>query len=207
MLVILLLASLSLRWFRPQFQVTFVATGIGQILMVAVVWALLKINGGGWGALGIKRFAGRDVGLGLVILAFIIIAIHNTILFLIGIETQGIEIYRLVQELASPWGLAFLFVFTAPFVEELFFRGFLFTSFRQHFSWQTAAVVSSSIFAVFHLQPVALIPTFILGFVFSYLFLKTNSIWPGVLLHTLINAFALCVLLLAIALSIEPAFP
>ena len=47
-------------------------------------------------------------------------------------------------------------------------------------------------FAVAHLDPVALIPTFILGCLLAYMFQRSNSVWPGVILHFLVNAFGLC---------------
>ena len=118
-----LLVELLLSLVLPPSLNIYVTSSIGQILMVGAVWTLLKGKGASWGSLGVQRFTIRDVGLGcgLVILAFVGIAIHNTILWFVGVESQGIEIYRRVQDLESLWGLAVLAVFTAPLVEELFF--------------------------------------------------------------------------------------
>jgi membrane protease YdiL (CAAX protease family) len=35
------------------------------------------------------------------------------------------------------------------------------------------------------------IPVFILGYVFAYLYQKSNSIWPGIIIHALVNGLAL----------------
>ena len=51
-----------------------------------------------------------------------------------------------------------------------------------------ALLFSSAIFAAAHLDPVSLVPTFILGLVFSYVYHRSNSVWPGVILHFLVNA-------------------
>jgi hypothetical protein len=76
-------------------------------------------------------------------------------------------------------------------VEETFFRGFLFAGFRGRLGWNKAALLSSAIFAAAHLQPSVLVPTFVLGYIFSYLYQKSNSIFPGMLMHFLVNGFGI----------------
>jgi membrane protease YdiL (CAAX protease family) len=82
-------------------------------------------------------------------------------------------------------------VIIAPIVEETFFRGFLFAGFRQRYGYNKAALLSSAIFAAAHLQPSVLVPTFVLGYIFSYLYQRSNSILPGMILHFLVNAFGI----------------
>lgn len=86
-----------------------------------------------------------------------------------------------------------------PIVEETFFRGFLFTSFRRRMGFVMSALLTSALFAVPHLleskQPGSLlwvggIDTFTLSLVLCYLREKTNSLWPGVLLHGIKNGIA-----------------
>jgi len=80
----------------------------------------------------------------------------------------------------------------APLVEEIFFRGFLFQGLRQKYGWLSAIPLSSAIFGAAHLDPVSLIPTFILGCVLAYMYHRSNSLWPGIIFHTMINSFNLC---------------
>ena len=42
-----------------------------------------------------------------------------------------------------------------------------------------------------HLTPTAVIPVFILGYIFAYLYHRSNSIWPAILMHISTNALAL----------------
>jgi membrane protease YdiL (CAAX protease family) len=56
---------------------------------------------------------------------------------------------------------------------------------------------SSIIFALFHGQIATLIPTFLLGALFAYLYQRTESVFPGMLLHFAVNAVGVVVLLLA----------
>ena len=79
----------------------------------------------------------------------------------------------------------------APLVEEVFFRGFIFTGLREKYGWITAAFVSAFLFSAVHLQPIAMPPIFLLGLVFAYLYQRTESIWPGVIMHLATNTISL----------------
>ena len=136
-----------------------------------------------WGALGL--------GCGLLILSYMVILIHNGVLTLLGVSTQGDEIMQLVGALDSPIWLFIVGVILAPIVEEIFFRGFLFQGFRHQYGWVAGMLISSAIFGAAHLDPVAFIPTFILGCLLAYMYHLTHSVWPGVILHVTVNAMGL----------------
>ena len=146
-----------------------------------------------WKTLGFRAFDKNKLalGCGLLVIAYLFILVHNIILALSGVTTQGETIFQAFGSLNSPIWLILVGVVLAPFVEEMFFRGFLFAGFRQRFGWNKAALLSSTFFALAHLQPVALIPTFILGYLLAYIFHKSNSLWPGIILHFLVNSIGL----------------
>lgn len=85
-----------------------------------------------------------------------------------------------------------------PVVEETVFRGFVFTGLRNKLKPIGAALITSALFATAHLQfgsgqPllwVAALDTFTLSLVLCYLRQKTDSLWPGILLHALKNCIA-----------------
>jgi membrane protease YdiL (CAAX protease family) len=104
---------------------------------------------------------------------------------------------ELFARLKSPVWFFIVAVIAAPLIEEIFFRGFLFQGFRQKYGWINAMLLSSAIFAAAHLDLAALIPTFILGNLLAYLYHRSNSVWPGVILHFLVNGFAFAVVYLA----------
>jgi membrane protease YdiL (CAAX protease family) len=156
-----------------------------------------------WLRLGFRRFGADHIalGCGLIVGAYFLIIIHNSLLLLLGIHTQGTDLIRTFNALKSPVGFILVGVLAAPMVEEIFFRGFLFQGFRQRYGWNKAAIASSLVFALAHLQLVALIPTFLLGYVLSYVYHRSNSIWPGMILHFLVNAVGICAALVAIKYS------
>ena len=95
-----------------------------------------------------------------------------------------------IKKLASPWSLFVSAVIIAPFAEELFFRGFVFGGLRKRYDWRVAAAISAAIFAAFHLEPLAFIPLFAVGFFLAYLYHRYGSLWPGMILHACINGLA-----------------
>lgn len=161
------------------------------LLPVLLILALKQIHPK---HLGFGKFDSATMGLGcgLLLAGYMVIIVHNVVLMALGVDTQGEAILKLFSELDSPIWFILVGAVFAPLVEEIFFRGFLFQGFRQRYGWIAAILLSSGIFAAAHLDPVAFIPTFVLGAVLAYVYHRSNSVWPGIILHFLVNAFGLC---------------
>ena len=164
---------------------------LAYLLPLLLIFTWRRIH---WKHLGFGAFDWNTLGLGcgLLIASYIFIILHNLILMAFGVDTQGEAILRFFESLESPAWFFFVGAVLAPIVEEIFFRGFLFQGFRQRYGWVNSMLLSSAIFAAAHLDLVALIPTFILGCLLAYMYHRSNSVWPGVILHVLVNAFGLC---------------
>ncbi len=87
------------------------------------------------------------------------------------------------------------------FLEEIIFRGFLFKALSRK-NVRSALLISSVTFGMGHivnlLNGADFLPTLLqigyataIGFLFTVLFLKTKSLWPGILAHAVINATSL----------------
>ncbi|MBU2495309.1 MAG: type II CAAX endopeptidase family protein [Candidatus Omnitrophota bacterium] len=103
------------------------------------------------------------------------------------------EIYNLLMGLTSmPISLLFLIIvgLVAPLLEEIIFRGFLFGTLRNSFGPRRSMVYSSLLFAALHQSLVAFLPIFFLAMVLSYLYEKTGSLWPSIILHMVNNTVA-----------------
>ena len=74
-------------------------------------------------------------------------------------------------------------------VEEFIFRGLILQGLRRY-GTAFAIVASACLFALFHLTAEQLVFAFIGGLFFGYLTVKTDSLWPAVILHFLNNAFS-----------------
>jgi len=169
------------------------AVSLGELLLLLPVWWLaVRKYGVGWQALGLRRFEGTAValGCGLMVFSTLFNAVYGLILAQFGLRAQA-DLVPLLSELSSPWYFWIGAVVVAPIVEEIFFRGFVFGGLRPHYGWKKAALISSALFAVIHLQPAAVVPIFLLGLVFALLYERSGSIWPAILMHVSSNALAL----------------
>lgn len=189
-----LLAIIILRSSKTELaqSAAIVLLELAYILPVILILAWRRVP---WRQLGFGRFEWKTLGLGcgLLIGAYAIIIVHNALLYFLGVDTQGAKIAKMFAELNSPFWFSIVAAVVAPFVEETFFRGFLFQGFREHYGWKVGMLLSSAIFAAAHLDLVVLIPTFILGNVLAYVYHRSNSVWPGIVLHFLVNSSGLCV--------------
>ena len=97
-------------------------------------------------------------------------------------------------------GLAVVFTFQAvvvvtPVVEEMFFRGFVFSGLVSRLGVGRAMVASAVVFSLFH-SPVGvwvLIPIFVTGLLLAWLYQRTGSLWPSIVAHAGQNALALAI--------------
>ena len=167
--------------------------GMAELLLLVPVWILgLRKYGANLRTLGFRKFKSADLGLGcaFMILAYSFNACYAIILAPFNLRIQS-DITPLIASFSSPLMMALSIVVIGPLVEEVFFRGFVFTGLRQNFGWKKAALISAAIFAIFHLELTFVIPGFILGFIFAFLYQRSNSIWPGIIMHILVNAVGL----------------
>jgi membrane protease YdiL (CAAX protease family) len=168
-------------------------TGFAEAaLLVPIWWLVMRRYGVGWEALGLRRFqvGNLGVGCGLMIISILFNLSYSAFLAVFDLRMQN-DMVPIFAELSSPWWLLLVGIIVAPVVEEIFFRGFLYAGLAERYSWRKAAVISSAFFAIVHLQPLAIVPIFILGYIFAYLYRRSGSIWPAVVMHVSTNALAL----------------
>lgn len=109
--------------------------------------------------------------------------------------SQNIEQLGAGTPLAWRIVLALVVVSLGPVVEELLFRGVLLSALLQRWRTGWAVVLSSLTFALVHLpglqwQWFALPDLLLLALALSWLRLRSESIWPGVLAHGVNNLLA-----------------
>ena len=94
--------------------------------------------------------------------------------------------------------LAALAVVPAVF-EEFFFRGYLLTAVRKQLSGPQAIVATAALFGLFHVVVrdgfafERLLPTMTMGLVLGWVCLRTGSLFPGILLHSIHNGLLLTI--------------
>lgn len=118
----------------------------------------------------------------------------------IGSDGEPHPVAQLLLSDPSPLTLATLgiaVVIVAPIGEELFFRGFLHQTLRQHIGPRLAAIATALVFAAVHASPSHFAVLAVLGLTFSLVFEWVGSLWASIFLHSMWNAcvyvFILCV--------------
>lgn len=85
-------------------------------------------------------------------------------------------------------------VLLAPVIEEVLFRGVLFTSLRQKKGLVFAIVVGGIIFSLAHIgNPIQALGALPLGIYLCFMYHRLGSIIPGILLHASWNLFVLLI--------------
>jgi hypothetical protein len=87
-------------------------------------------------------------------------------------------------------------VVVAPVVEEALFRGLLFGWLRERGGFWGGAIVSSFFFAGVHWTLSAFLPLLALGVTLSYVYHRTESLYPAMLFHAVFNGTTLALILL-----------
>ena len=107
------------------------------------------------------------------------------------VKLSGEQVDRFRQ--VSPPIIALCFALIPAFCEEWFFRGMLLRSLAKEWKAWNAILATAILFGVFHIlsnSAVSLdrfLPTMLIGILLGYIAWKSNSIWPGFLLHALHN--------------------
>ena len=78
-------------------------------------------------------------------------------------------------------------VVAAPLIEEAIFRGLILGGLLRRYSAPTAIRVSAVLFALMHLNPYRFVTAFPFGLLAGWIYVRTRSLWPCVILHALSN--------------------
>jgi membrane protease YdiL (CAAX protease family) len=127
-------------------------------------------------------------------------------LVLPGIYAWLIETYETFelpdQDIVEPFGLTwggFIITFitvviATPVMEEFFFRGIIHQGLEKRLGFLVGAIISSAIFALFHLPFFGLMPIFFfIGFGFAIMLRATGSLWTPIAGHFVVNLIGILV--------------
>jgi sodium transport system permease protein len=85
---------------------------------------------------------------------------------------------------------AYLLIFgvVASVCEELAFRGFILSGLLRSFRQRNAILISSFLFALFHMNVFQFLPAFFLGIVLGLLTVRSKSLVPAIIFHMVHNS-------------------
>jgi len=77
--------------------------------------------------------------------------------------------------------------------EELVFRGALARSLAARYSALPAILISAALFGAYHMVPVQMLPTFLLGLALGFVTLRAGSVVPAMIMHFMNNTIAIVI--------------
>lgn len=77
-----------------------------------------------------------------------------------------------------------------PVLEEMLFRGAITKVLLQRYSPVKAIILSALVFGIFHINPAQVAGAILSGGLFAWLYYKTGSLVPGILIHILNNSLS-----------------
>lgn len=84
-------------------------------------------------------------------------------------------------------GVLFAIAISPAICEEILFRGVILSGLRQSIPRLAVVLLVGLMFGAFHMSLHRLLPTAIIGVLLTYTCLRTGSIFPGMLMHAIIN--------------------
>ena len=113
---------------------------------------------------------------------------------------------ELMQVMSSRWGYLTICIF-APLVEEVVFRGAVLRSLLQRMNSRWGAIaLSAFLFALVHLNPAQMPHAFLIGLLLGWMYERTRSILPGIMVHWVNNTVVYVVYNLLPNLSERPVY-
>ncbi len=165
-------------------------------LLVIVYFRIVHPKVLSWHDLGLTRVElGERVaqGFGLGVLVIVATALVEAALRSVGIQQTQEQMFEGVR--SASLGQFFLVLIAgaviAPIIEEIFFRGYVFTAACRTYGVIPAFILSALLFSLAHLNLQALIPILLIAVLFCFAYWKTGSLVPSIIAHMMNNALAL----------------
>lgn len=163
---------------------------IAGLLSILVFFIVAKIRKKKFAeSAGLKKFKAVTVApiiIGGIALNFVLSFLMSAIPF----PEKWIESYETsVGQVLTGAGIVMWIavVIMAPLVEELTFRGFMYTRLKQGMPKWIAVIVSSLAFGIMHGNIIQGLYTFIFGFTLVYVLERTKSTWASIIFHMAFN--------------------
>lgn len=189
-------------------QMVFAALGFQGAGLILITF-FLREHGTGFGeALGLRRFAGPAILLGVIsailflpmgwalqqVSSFLIT--HVPALHLKPVEQQSVQTLRTASMLTDRLALGVVTIILAPLAEETLFRGILYPWIKGLGFPRLALWGSAMLFALVHLNMATFLPLLCLAVVLTWLYEFTGNLLASITTHALFNALNFALLLL-----------
>ncbi|MDD3039375.1 CPBP family intramembrane glutamic endopeptidase [Bacteroides sp.] len=95
--------------------------------------------------------------------------------------------------LQSSWEGILAITIIGPIFEELLFRGAITKALLQQYNPTKAILLSAFMFGIIHINPIQILPAFLTGILLAWIYYKTHSLTPCIIMHILYNSLSVYV--------------
>ena len=168
--------------------------------MLLTVWFFaVRPRGGRWALLGFRRV--KPISTTLIVVFGVAIAQSAVFGYTLLVEQLGID-FLVPDQMPPEWAdnpisfaiIAISAVIVAPLVEEIFFRGFIYQALRRTMAILPAALLTSVVFGIAHIDPAIIIPIAVVGMILLGIYRWTGNLWSSIITHAGYNAVAVAAL-------------
>lgn len=143
------------------------------------------------------RFSMRKVNPSLILWGFLLLLITSVVLEPVLSLFPETNIDRLLQIVDSGGWAILMLVIAAPVLEEIFFRGIIQEELANEYGGMKGVLMAAAFFGLAHIQvPQQAVNAFFVGIILGYIYVKTKSLVPVMLIHAMNNAIAYLLMLL-----------
>jgi membrane protease YdiL (CAAX protease family) len=145
-----------------------------------------------WAALGLRlpRRGGWWLPLALLGGALAVVWLYFAVLAALGVELGGNIPEEAFDSVPLVVLVGVLSLAVAPFMEETFFRGFLFGGLRGRWGVFWAALGTGFLFSLAHIDPLVFIPFTAVGMLFALGYVYSGSLLASMIAHLLFNGLS-----------------
>jgi len=142
----------------------------------------------------------------VILIVFISIFLQPLMMLIAGISSLftpnliGNAVGGMVQQ--YPWWLLMLAIAVTPsIIEELLFRGYIQTAYKDR-PFRKAAIINGLFFGIMHLNIHQFTYAFVMGIIFAYMVHYTRSVLAGMLSHFIMNGIQVTLIYLTMQMQI-----
>lgn len=167
--------------------INFIGYNISMALIIWIVWRLKPAAGPEKKMMYFNRIP--------AILFVILLLLSLSLNVVLDPITTAIPMPEFIEELFAMLTKRDMWTFltvgiTGPILEEVLFRGLILDGFLNRYKPGKAIFWSAFLFGLFHLNPWQFIPAFLIGLLLGYIYFKTRSLFPVILIHLVNNSFS-----------------
>ena len=154
------------------------------VIMTAILWRLgyLRPVNEVWNVLTTKYLGWTSLlGISMIFLLDFLLSLAD---FLPNWLDETFDV------LESDWLGIFAVSVLGPILEEMLFRGAITRELLKQYKPTHAILFSGLIFGLFHINPAQILPAMLIGFALAWLYWRTKSIVPGIVIHIINNSLS-----------------